>query len=127
MKNKNKTLKEYLAENCTISKEDLSALKNKYGKIQILTVVIEEPQRDENGSVTSAGEVYYFVVRRPTQKMMRMLNSLVKDDDKFIASAIQNLIVGGDMDALDDGLVYLGIASQLQGVLKPYASFLTKA
>ncbi len=127
MKKTVKTLKEYLAENCTISKDDLSALKNKYGKIQIITVVIDEPERDADGSIVNAGEVYYFAVRRPSQKLMRMLNSLVNDDDKFISSAVQNLVVGGDMDALDDGLVYMGIASQLQGILKPYTSFLTKA
>ncbi len=127
MANKNKTLKEYLAENCTISKEDLSALKNKYGKIQIITVVIDEPVRDEEGAVIDAGEVYYFVSRRPTQKLIRMLKSLAKDEDKFISSAVKNLVVGGDMDALDDGLVYIGIASQLQSILKPYTSFLTKA
>ncbi len=124
---KKKTLKEYLDENCTISKEDLSALKNKYGKIQIITVVIDEPQRDEEGAVIYVGEVYYFAVRRPTQKLMRMLKSLANDDDNFISSAIKNLVVGGDMDALDDGLVYMGITSQLQNVLKPYQSFLTKA
>lgn len=127
MKKGAKTLKDYLAENCTISTDDLNALKNKYGKIKIITVVIDEPVRDDDGSVIDAGEVYYFAVRRPSQKLMRMLNSLVKDDDKFISSAVKNLVVGGDMDALDDGLVYMGIASQLQGVLKPYQSFLTKA
>ncbi len=123
-----KTLETYLKENCTISKTELDALKAKYGKVKIITVVIEEPERDDAGNVVAC-EAYYFVVCRPSKSQVRMLTALAQkgDDDKFVSSAIKNLVVGGDTSALEDGLVYMGITTQLQGLLKPYTSFLTKA
>lgn len=128
MEKKTKTLKEYLDEKCTISKEDLNRLKAKYGKVKVITVVVEEPERDADGNVVAC-EAYYFAVRRPDQGQVRMLTSFAKkgDEDKFVSSAIKNLVVGGDMEALEDGLVYMGITIQLQGLLKPYQSFLAKA
>lgn len=129
MEKKVKTLKEYLDENCSIPKTELDALKAKYGKIKIITVVVEEPVRDDDGNVVSA-EVYYYAARRPDKGQVRMLMDFAnkKNEDKFISSAIKNLIVGGDMEALEnDGLVYMGIIPQIQGLLKPYQSFLTKA
>lgn len=128
MDKKVKTLKEYLDEKCTISKEELDRLKAKYGKVKVITVVVEEPERDADGNVVAC-EAYYFAVRRPDTGQVRMLTSFAKkgDDDKFISSAVKNLVVGGDMEALEDGLVYMGITVQLQGLLKPYQSFLEKA
>ncbi|PID88685.1 MAG: hypothetical protein CSB03_00065 [Bacteroidia bacterium] len=125
---KKKTLETYLKENRTISKEDLDALKAKHGKVKVITVVVEEPERDDDGNVVGC-EAYYFAVRRPSQSQVRMLTALAQkgDDEKFLNSAIKNLVVGGDEDALEDGLVYMGVASQLKGLLKPYTSFLTKA
>ncbi len=125
---KKQTLETYLKENRTISDKELDALKVKHGKVKVITVVVEEPERDADGNVVSC-EAYYFVVCRPSQSQMRMLTALAQkgDDEKFLNSAIKNLVVGGDTDALEDGLVYMGVASQLQGLIKPYTSFLTKA
>lgn len=125
---KTRTLKKYLEENCSITKTELEALKAKYGKIKIVTVLVEEPQRDADGNVID-GEVYYYAVKRPSKSEVRMLMDYAKrtDIDKYISVAIKNLVVGGDVEALEDGLVYMGFTQQLEALLKPYQSFLTNA
>ncbi|MFV0501274.1 MAG: hypothetical protein ACK5MH_06775 [Bacteroidales bacterium] len=123
-------LSAYAKENCTIPEGELQALKAKYGRIKILSVVIEPPVYDENGKLTDKGETYYFAVRRPDPGHVRMLMSYAKNGDinKYVEVAIKNLIVAGDMEALEkDGLVYMGVSAQLDEVLKPYQSFLAGA
>lgn len=123
----------YVKDNCSIPASTLAELTNKHGKLQILTVVIEPPTYDADGKLTDPGEIYNFAVRRPDISLMKMLRSYAYEDDdqKYIDACIKNLIVGGAMDKLDpetgDGMVYLGIVSQIKDVLKPYDSFLSKA
>ncbi len=128
MKKQVKTLKEYLANKCSIPTDELNALKNKYGKIKVVSVVPEEPSRDAEGNILNC-EVYFFALRRPNKGQVRMLTSFAKQrkEDEFIESAIKNLVVGGDMEALEDGIVYMGVASQIDRLLKPYESFLVSA
>ena len=117
-------------EQCTISAAELDALKAKYGKIKILSVVIEPPVCDDKGKVTNPGEVYYFAVRRPDQGHVRMLMDYAKkgEIDSYIKAFINNLIVAGDKEVLEnDGLVYLGFSSKVDEYLKPYESFLSNA
>lgn len=120
----------FAKDNCSIPAAELEQLKSKYGKLKILSVVIEPPTYDENGKLIDKGEIYYYAVRRPDPGHVRMLMSYAKsgDIDKYVEVAIKNLIIAGDMDALEkDGLVYMGVTTQLEEVLKPYQSFLTVA
>lgn len=120
----------FVKDNCSISAIELEQLKAKYGKIKILSVVIEPPVFDDKGQIVDKGEIYYYAVRRPDPGHVRMLMNYAKNGDinKYIEVAIKNLIVAGDMDALEkDGLVYMGVTAQLEEVLKPYQSFLAGA
>jgi hypothetical protein len=117
-------------EACPIAKVELDALKQKYGKIKILSVVIEPPVYDDGGKITEKGEAYYFVVRRPDAGHVRLLMDYAKkgDLDNYVKSFINNLIIAGDKTILEtDGLVYLGLSSQIDEFLKPYKSFLSNA
>lgn len=113
----------------SITPEMLQDLKLKYGKIKIITVVVEEEEKDKKGKVINEGEKYQFLVRRPDKGLINMLLPLAerREIDQFAEKGIKNLIVGGDMEALEDGLVYMGVVSKLQKMIAPAASFLGNA
>ncbi|KAA6347160.1 hypothetical protein EZS27_005329 [termite gut metagenome] len=126
MNTKEQLIKKYIKEHCTIPEPELAALRAKYGKIKILVVVIEPPVLDEEGNATDPGEVYYFAVRRPDPGHIGIIMKYAKNNDldNYIGSFIKNLIVAGDLEALkNDGLVYLGLSSQMDELLKPYQVF----
>lgn len=82
------------------------------------------------GIVTFAGDKYQFVVRRPDRGHIKMLMPLAGDKtkiDDFSDKAVKNLVVGGDIDALEDGLVFMGVVTHLQKMIAPAASFLSRA
>ena len=48
--------------------------------------------------------------------------------EEYIECFIKNIVVAGDVEKLKtDGLVYLGLSSEVDNFLKPYESFLAKA
>lgn len=112
-----------------ITESELNALKAKYKHIQLLTVVVEPEVKDGHGNVTTPEESYQFAVRRPDRGHISMLMPLAQKEqiDEFADKAVKNLVVGGDVDALEDGLVFMGVVSQLKGVIQPAQSFLAKA
>lgn len=120
----------YVKENCTIPAKELADLALKYGKIKILTVVVDPPTYNDAGELTDKGEFYSYAVRRPDAGMVRMLVDYAEkgENQKYIDAAIKNLIVGGDIELIQtDGVVYMGITAQLKDVLRPYDTFLDKA
>ena len=82
-----------------------------------------------SGKVIQEGESYEFAVRRPDRGHISMLMPLAQKQeiDEFAEKAVANLVVGGDIDALDDGLVFMGVVAKLKDVIMPGQSFLTKA
>lgn len=124
------SISNYVKDNCTITADQINDLKAKYGKIKILTVIIEPPVYDDNGKLIDKGEFYSFAVRRPDPGIVRMLMEFAEkgETEKYVEAAIKNLVVGGDLDVLKtDGLVYMGITTQLKDLIKPYNSFLANA
>ena len=123
----------YVKTNCSIDTDKIAELTRKYGKIKILSVVIEAPVYDDAGNITDPGEIYYFAVKRPDLGTVRMMTDYIKNDesDKYINSFINNCIVAGDLDKVKgetaDGIVWLGLASKVDEYLKPYGAFLDKA
>ena len=104
--------------------------KLKFGHIQLLTVVVQIEIKDENGVVTTPVEQYQFIVKRPDRSLIKMLLPLAADIsqlDNFADKAVKNLIIGGDMDSLDDGLVFMGVITQLKDLIQPAQSFLSNA
>lgn len=82
-----------------------------------------------SGKIIEKGEQYQFLVKRPDRGLIKMLLPLAENrqSDEFSEKAIKNLIVGGDMEALEDGLVYMGVIVQLKELVEPAQSFLSKA
>ena len=120
----------FVKDNCTISPTELTSLALKYGKLKILTVVIEAPVYDDNGNLTDKGEFYSYAIKRPDPGHVRMLMDFAQkgEIDKYINGFIKNLVVAGDTEALEkDGLVYLGFSAEVDNFLKPYESFLANA
>lgn len=102
-----------------LTETEIATLKEKYGKIKILTITVDE---DDD-------EVYQFAVRRPDRSLMNMATRYASQNEveKFNEILVKNLIVGGDMTALDDGIVYMGIVGELASTIQPAAAFLKKA
>ncbi len=113
----------------TITPEILQDLKVKYKHVKIVTVVVEPEEKDKDGNVINKAEQYQFIVRRPDRSHIKMLLPLAKDRriDEFADKAIKNLVVGGDIDALEDGIVYMGVVSKLEKMIAPAATFLSNA
>jgi len=82
-----------------------------------------------SGKVIEEGEQYQYLVKRPDRGLIKMLLPLAeaKKIDEFSEKAVKNLVVGGDMDALEDGIVYMGVVSKLRQMISPAQSFLSKA
>ncbi|MEI8087000.1 MAG: hypothetical protein WCG93_12370 [Paludibacter sp.] len=123
-------LSTFVKDNCTISHTELTELALKYGKIKILSVVIEAPSYDDNGKLTDNGEFYSYACRRPDQGTIRLMMDYAKkgNTEQYIDCFIKNIVVGGDVEKLkSDGLVYLGLTTQVDNFLKPYESFLANA
>jgi len=82
-----------------------------------------------SGKVLEEGEQYQFLIKRPDRGLIKMLLPLAeaKKIDEFAEKAVKNLVVGGDMESLEDGIVYMGVVSQLRQTICPAQSFLSKA
>jgi len=81
------------------------------------------------GKVIEPGEQYQFLAKRPDRGLIKMLLPLAeaRQIDDFSDKAVKNLIVGGDMNMLEDGIVYMGVVSQLRQMISPEQSFLANA
>lgn len=169
-----------------ITEELLTQMKVKFGKIKIITVVVETPVYDIdnltsedranmrilnidasvigqkalpiterlkplnnlhrfednelelkaakalthlNGTIIEEGEQYQFLIKRPDRSLIKMLLPLAQGGhiDDFAEKGVKNLVVGGDMDALEDGIVFMGVVSQLKEMIAPAQAFLSKA
>lgn len=82
-----------------------------------------------NGAVIEEGEQYQFLVKRPDRGLIKMLLPLAQGGkiDEFAEKAVKNLVIDGDMDALEDGIVFMGVVSQLKTMIAPAQAFLSKA
>lgn len=113
----------------SITEDQIADLKAKYTHIKVITVIVEPEVRDNLGNIITPEESYHFAVRRPDRGLIKMLMPLAegKEIDEFADKAVKNLVVAGDMDALEDGIVYMGVVQQLKDIISPSASFLSNA
>jgi hypothetical protein len=113
----------------SITPQIIDELKLKFGHIKIITVEVEPAQLDEQGNEITPAELYQFLVKRPDRGLIKMLLPLAQNGklDEFTDKAIKNLVVGGDLNALDDGIVFMGVSSQLKEMIAPAQTFLSKA
>jgi len=93
-----------------------------------LQSIDEKTRPDVTGRIIVESEEYHFLVRRPDKAIIQLLTSCEKKEmDKFFEIAKNNLIVGGDIDSLDDGVVYLGFIGEVREMISPAQSFLLNA
>lgn len=102
-------------DNLKIPKADFEALQAKHGKLYVLDVIIDESEK------------YQFVVCRPSRDTISAIAANKDNLTKANDIIIKNMVVGGDLDALDDGIVFARVLKELGGIVKQGQSFLTKA
>lgn len=75
------------------------------------------------------GEVYHFLAVRPSKSVMQAvgLAGREQDFDKANDLMIKNCIKAGDMDALDDGIVYTAVLQALSQSMAAVTATFTKA
>lgn len=99
----------------TIPLEEWQALKARYGKLYIVDIEIDEDEK------------YQFFVRRPTRALIESTTANHKDLIKVQDLMVKNLIVAGDMAAIEDGIVYSALISKLGTIVGVAKGFLSKA
>lgn len=102
-------------DNLKISMPEFEQLKARYGKLYVVDVNIDEDEK------------YQFYVCRPTRDLLSAIASNKDDLNKANNMILKNMVVGGDMDALDDGVVYAALMANIAKIIKQGTSFLSKA
>ncbi|MDR1408267.1 MAG: hypothetical protein LBJ23_09520 [Tannerella sp.] len=98
-----------------VTQEEFNSLEAKYKHLYILDITFD------------AGERYQFIARRPTKDVIQAMGSK-KDEPFHIADMmIKNMIVGGNTEDLEDGVVYSRTIELLTGIAKSGKKLFTKA
>lgn len=98
-----------------VSPEELKALKAKFKKVYVITVEVDEDEK------------YQFLARRPSRALIESIAAEQGNISKANEAVIENMIIGGDKAALDDGIVYGAVQKELLKIVELAKSFLTKA
>lgn len=95
--------------------ERFNELKAKHGRLYVVNVSIDEDER------------YQFIVCRPTRNLLSALANYKDDMDKANELIIKNMVLDGDLEALDDGVVYAKLMEQVATIMSQGTAFLQKA
>lgn len=98
-----------------ISEPEFDALKARHKNLYVLDVVIDPT------------ESYQFITCRPSRDMLRAVNESKGNINKINDLIEKNMVVGGDIDALDDGVVYGRVMKALGKIVNQGQTFLGKA
>ena len=98
-----------------IPMERFNELKAKHGRLYVVNISIEE---DEH---------YQFIVCRPSRSLLSAIASYQDNMEKANDLIIKNMVLDGDLDALDDGLVYAKLMEQVASIMSQGTAFLQKA
>lgn len=98
-----------------IPQEEYRTLKAKHKRLYVINISIEE------------GEDYQFIVCRPSRSLLSAVTAAGDDTDKINDLVIKNMVLAGDLDAIDDGLVYSGLMRETGKLMKMAKGFLMKA
>lgn len=102
-------------EKLKISREDFEQLKARYRKLYVIDINIDD---DEH---------YQYIVIRPSRDLLSAIASYKDDMDKANELIIKNMVVAGDTDALEDGVVYAKLMENVANIISQGTSFLSKA
>ncbi|MDR1172275.1 MAG: hypothetical protein LBL24_07475 [Bacteroidales bacterium] len=98
-----------------MSIDEFNRLKERCPRLYVIDVVID------------ADESYQFIVKRPDRSFLSAIADKKEDIDAANDLIIKNLLVGGDRDALNDGLVFAGFMKQVGEVMEQGRGFFAKA
>lgn len=102
-------------DNLKITADEFKALQAKHGRLYVLDITIDEVEK------------YQFIVCRPSRDVMDAITANRNDLSKANNIIIKNMIVGGDTDALKDGVVYARAMAEIGKIVQQGQSFLSKA
>lgn len=102
-------------DNLKIPMEQYQELKAKYRHLYVIDINIDEH------------ESYQFIVRRPSRDLLSAIASNANDITKANELILKNMVLAGDIDALDDGVVYAALMEHIAEIMKQGTSFLSKA
>lgn len=98
-----------------ISQDEFNQLEAKYKRLYIIDIAFDADER------------YQFIAKRPTKDVIQAVGESKDSPFKVSDMMIKNMIVAGNTEALDDGVVYSHVIKQLAGVIKDGKALFTKA
>ncbi len=103
-------------ENLTVvTQEEFTKLQATHGKLYVLDIMID---KDES---------YQYIAKRPTRQLLSAIAEHKDDIDAANDLILKNMIVAGDLKALDDGIVYGQLMKEMGALMQHGTSFLSKA
>lgn len=100
--------------NLKIPRSEYNALKAKHKHLYVLDVKLAED------------ETYQFIAVRPSRLLIDLIAE-TKEVSRVNDKLIKNMIVAGDRESLDDGLVYTAVLRELAKITRQATGFLTRA
>lgn len=100
--------------NLKIPRSEYNALKAKHKHLYVLDVKLAED------------ETYQFIAIRPSRLLIDLIAE-TKEVSQVNDKLIKNMIVAGDRESLDDGLVYTAVLRELAKITRQATGFLTRA
>ncbi len=98
-----------------ITQAEFDELEAKYRHLYIIDIAFDENER------------YQFIARRPTKEVIEAVSRNKDNTFKVADLIITNMIVAGDRDSLEDGIVYSRVLECLTGIMKDGKKLFTKA
>lgn len=98
-----------------VTQTEFDALQAKYRHLYLVDVNFSDAEK------------YQYVVRRPTRAVIEAVTSNSENPFKVADLMISNMIVAGDVDALDDGVLFNRVVEQLTGIVKDGSGAFTNA
>lgn len=103
-----------IPENLKIPLSEFTALKTKHKHLYVLNIRLAED------------ESYQFIACRPSRSLIDLI-ATTKEVAKVNDLLMKNMIVAGDREALDDGLVYTAVLRELTKITRQATGFLARA
>lgn len=98
-----------------IPQSEFDSLKAKYQHLYLVNINFSDSEK------------YQYVVRRPTRQVIEAVTSNANDPFKVADLMINNMIVSGNTEALDDGVLFNRVVEQLTQIVKDGSGGFTKA
>ena len=98
-----------------ISADELEMLKAKYKRLYVIDICFDEDEK------------YQFIARRPNRQTIDAIVSNKGNTSKMMDILIKNMIVAGDINAIEDGIVYSRVLEALTSIIKEGKKLFTRA